>query len=188
MIAGVVRMHDKAAGRTPSGAAFHANDVDLLTWVRATAGFGFCQAYHRYVRPLSATDRDRFYAEGAPASRLYGAHDAPLSAQAVNALFDAMGDRLEPSPIVFEFLDIMNTAPALPAPLQPVQRLLVRAAVEMTPAWVRERLGLTTRHGLSSWQAPLVRKAGALSDRLLLEASPAVQACRRLGLPADYLY
>jgi hypothetical protein len=64
----------------------------------------------------------------------------------------------------------------------------VRAAVEMIPGWVRERLGLGPGFGLRPGEAALVRQAGALSDRILLRGSPAVQACLRLGLPADYLY
>lgn len=188
MIAGVVRMHDKVAGQTPAGAHYHANDVDLLSWVEATAAYGFGEAYSRYVSPLSRHDMDRLYAEGAPGSRLYGALAAPTSSAALDALFGSMRDRLEPSPIVFEFLDIMRSAPAFPAPLRPLQRLLIRAAVEMTPDWVRERLGLTAAHGLRPWEGPLVRRIGALADKVMLRSSPAVQSCLRLGLPADYLY
>jgi uncharacterized protein (DUF2236 family) len=103
-------------------------------------------------------------------------------------LFETMRERLEPSPIVFEFLQIMRAAPVLPVALRPVQHLLIRAAVEMTPAWVRERLGLGATCGLRSWQRPLVKLLGALADKVVLQASPAVQSCRRLGLPAAYLY
>jgi uncharacterized protein (DUF2236 family) len=188
MIAGVVRMHDKIEGETPAGEAYRANDVALLTWVQATAGFGFAEAYNRYVRRLTREELDRLYEEGAPASRLYGALDAPASDVELRALFDSMRGRLEPSPIVFEFLDIMHHAPAFPALLRPLQRMLVRAAVEMTPDWVRERLGLTAAYGLRSWQKPLVQQVGRLSEKLMLRSSPAVQSCLRLGLPADYLY
>ena len=188
MIAGVVRMHDKVRGTTPAGEPYHANDVRLLTWVQATAGYGFAEAYSRYVRPLGGDALDRLYGEGAPAARLYGALDIPKSASELNALFDSMRDRLEPSPIVFEFLEIMRNAPIFPVVLRPFQRVLVRAAVEMTPDWVRQRLGLTAGHGLRSWEMALVRRAGALADRVLLRSSPAVQSCQRLGLPADYLY
>ena len=188
MIAGVVRMHERVKGHTPSGEAYRANDVALLTWVQATAGFGFAEAYHRYARPLSLDEFDRFYAEGAPAARLYGALDAPASKADLLALFESKRSRLEPSPIVFEFLDLIREAPVFPPSMRPLQRLLVRAAVEMTPGWVRERLGLGAEYGLSGWQVPLIRWAGVLSDRILLRSSPAVQSGRRLGLPADYLY
>ena len=188
MIASVVRLHGKVEGRTPGGEAYRANDVGLLTWVQATAGYGFAEAYSRYVRPLGPAELDRLYREGAPAAHLYGALDAPTCDAELQALFASKQERLEPSPIVFEFLDIMRTAPAFPAPLRPLQRMLVRAAVEMTPAWVRQRLGLSAAHGLRAWEKPLVRQAGRLADRIVLRSSPAVQSCLRLGLPADYLY
>ena len=58
----------------------------------------------------------------------------------------------------------------------------------MVPVWGRERLGLNAAMGLSGWQRGLVRRAGAFADRVMLPSSPAVQACRRLGLADDYLY
>ncbi len=188
MIAGVVRLHGKVGGKTPAGESYRANDVELLTWVQATAGFGFSEAYHRYVRPLGDDERNRAYAEAGPAARLYGAVQAPTSEAELLALFDAMRERLEPSPIIFEFLKIMRTARVFPAPLQPLQRLLVGAAVEITPDWARRRLGLTPKHGLRSWERPVVRLAGSLADKIVLRSSPAVQSCLRLGLPEDYLY
>ena len=187
MIAGVVRRHGAVSGTVPGGGAYHARDPALLTWVHATAAFGFAGAYHRYARPLSREEFDRFYAEGVPAARLYGALDAPASGAGLHALFAAMDGRLEPSPVIFEFLGIMQAAPVFPAPLRPMQRLLVRAAVELVPGWLRERLGLTDAYGLRGWE-PLVRRLGAVSDRVVLPSGPAAQSCLRLGLPADFLY
>ena len=188
MIAGVVRMHGKVQGETSAGQAYQASDVRLLSWVQATAGYGFTEAYHRYVCQLTRREMDRLCEEGAPAARLYGALDTPGSRAKLDALLEAMRGRLEPSPIVFEFLQIVRNAPAFPAPLRPMQRLLVRAAVDLTPDWLRDILGLTAQYGLRSWEKPLVRQIGALSDKLMLRSSPAVQSCLRLGLPADYLY
>jgi uncharacterized protein (DUF2236 family) len=188
MISGVVRRHDRIWGETPAGRPYQANDAALLKWVHATAAFGFAEAYNRYVHPLSAADIDRFYAEGVAAARLYGARQAPASQAALNALFETMRPGLEPSPIVFEFLRIVRDAPAFPAAVRGMQRMLVRAAVEMTPAWARERLGLTAAWGLRTFEMPIVQAAGAVSDRIVLTESPAVQSCLRLSLPADYLY
>jgi uncharacterized protein (DUF2236 family) len=188
MIAGVVRMHGKVTGQTADGKAYRADDVALLNWVQATATFGFVEAYSSYVFPLNDEEVDRFYAEAVPGAHLYGALDAPASDAERRALFEAMRPRLRASPTVLEFLDIMRRAPAFPAPLRPLQRMLIRAAVDMTPVWAREILGLTPHHGLRSWERPLVRLAGRLSDRLMLPSSAAVQSCLRLGLPADHLY
>jgi uncharacterized protein (DUF2236 family) len=188
MIARVVRMHGKVAGETAAGEAYSANDTQLLTWVQATAAFGFAEAYNRYVELLSQAEIDALYREGAPASRLYGALGAPRSGAELLALFDSMRDRLEPSPVVFEFLHIMREAPTFPRPLQWMQGMLVRAAVEMIPDWVRERLGLTAFYGLRPTERWIVKLAGALSDRIVLPESPAAQSCLRLGLPITHLY
>ena len=98
-----------------------------------------------------------------------------------------MASLLERSDILFEFLAIMRSAPILPLPLRPVQPLLIRAAIDLTPHWVRTILGLTD-HGLNVWEAGVVRQIGAFADRFVLETNPAVQACRRMGLSANYLY
>lgn len=188
MIAGVVRRHDSVEGLTPERAAYRANDRELLDWVQATAGFGFSEAYHRYVRPLSRQERDRFYAEGAPAARLYGAVGAPGSTAEMGAMLAATAPQLGSSPIIFEFLDIISGAPILAPTLRPLQRMLIRAAVSSTPDWFREQLGLDAEHQLRFGEAGVVKLACRLADRIMLRSSPAVQACRRLGLPDDYLY
>jgi uncharacterized protein (DUF2236 family) len=188
MIARVVRMHAKVAGKTPAGVPYSAGDAHLLSWVQATASFGFAEAYSRYVYPLSEIEFDTLYREGAPVSQLYGALDAPQSNAQRRALFDSMRGRLEASPVIFQFLEIMRETPAFPRPLLWMQRMLVRAAVEMIPDSVRECLGLTEYYGLRARERWIVRLAGATSDRIVLGQSPAAQSCLRLGLPVTHLY
>src|SRR5262245_55788463 len=114
MIARVRRMHDLVAGTTPSGQAYYANDPQLLHWVQATAAYGFLQAYHAYVQPLSFAERNRYYAEGVPAAHLYGATNVPASELELERLFETTIGRLERTYIVFEFLSIIRSAPILP--------------------------------------------------------------------------
>lgn len=187
MIAAVVRRHGRVSGVTPGGQAYQANDPALLTWVHATAAYGFVESYSAYARHLTATERDRFYAEGGAAARLYGA--TPQRSRAdVEALFAATRPSLEASPIVLEFLEIMTRRRLLPGPLGPMQGMLVRAAVEITPPWLRETLGLGAAWRLRRWEATAIRLTAAFADRSVIQSHPAVQACQRLGLPADYLY
>ena len=98
-----------------------------------------------------------------------------------------MADRLERSEILFEFLAIMRTAPILPLPLRPVQSLLTRAAIDLTPHWMRAIVGFSGQ-GLNDLEARAVRKIVAFADRVVVETNPAVQACRRMRLPPNYLY
>jgi uncharacterized protein (DUF2236 family) len=188
MIAGVRRMHERVAGDTPAGAAYRASDVELLDWVQATASFGFLEAYHAYARPLSAADRDRFYAEAAPAAALYGAVGAPASVAEWEAQLAAMLPKLERHEIVFEFLALMRRTAILPVPLRGLQGALIRAAVAITPAEVRAVVGLGREWDLGPVEGRLVRLAGAAADRLAIQGTPAVEACLRMGLAGDYLY
>lgn len=186
MIEGVVRAHGRVEGHTPAGVAYRANDEELLNWVHATANFGFYEAYSRFVRPLAPGELDRVYSEGGNAAALYGVRQPPRSAAEMEELLQAMAPKLERSDIIFEFLDIVRAAPLLP--VRRLQRLFVRGAVEITPAWARELLGLGREFGLKRGHETLLRALGAVSERLVIESAPPAQACMRLGLPADYLY
>ncbi|MFT4254778.1 MAG: oxygenase MpaB family protein [Caulobacter sp.] len=188
MIAGVVRMHGHVTGETPGGVAYQANDPVLLDWVQATASFGFIEAYHAYAQPLTPAERDAAFAEAAPGARLYGAAGAPTSEAAWRRQLALMLPSLEPSDIVFEFLDIMTSTPLLPGPLRLIQKPLVRAAVDITPVEARARLGLGEAWSLNGVERRLVRLAGASADRVPIKGSPAVESSRRMGLPEDYLY
>jgi uncharacterized protein (DUF2236 family) len=183
MIARVVQMHDHVEGTTPGGIAYRANDPRLLDWVHATASFGFTEAYHRYVRGLSPAERDRAFAEGGPAARLYGAAGAPRSWAEWEALLAASAPGLEGSSILADFLRIMLEAPILPARVRWVQRLLVRAAVEIVPEAVRSLPQLRGR-GLRPGEAALVRALARGSALLPLGDVPPVQAARRMAAPA----
>ncbi len=183
LIARVVRMHDHVTGTTSGGLAYHANDPRLLDWVQATAVFGFTEAYHRHVQPLSAREKDAAFAEGQAAARLYGATGLPHSWAGWEALLAATAPGLEGSQILADFLNIMSSAPIVPAPLRPLQRLLVRAAVDMIPEPVRSLPQLRGR-GLRFGEAALVRAAARSSVLLPLGDTPARQAVRRLAKSA----
>jgi uncharacterized protein (DUF2236 family) len=175
--------HARIAGRTPAGVPYRADDVELLTWVHATATFGFLQAYAACVRPVAAAERDAFYAENQPAARLYGVHAPPASERELEALFERMRPHLEPSAIVLEFLAIMRGVPLLPAPLRGLQALLIAAAVQNLPADIRVRLGLdSAAWRVRSWQRALLRALGRAADHLTLASLPAMLARRRLAM------
>lgn len=180
LIANVVRAHGHVAGATPDGVAYHANDPRLLDWVHATASYGFTEAYHRYVRPLSAAERDAAFAEAQPSALLYGATGAPRSLAAWEAMLAATAPGLEGSDILADFLRIMGEAPLLPAPLRWLQRLLVRAAVEITPEPVRSLPQLRGR-GLRFGEATLARALARGAALLPLGDTPPAQAARRLA-------
>lgn len=188
MIARVDAMHARVKGTTEDGKPYRADDPELLNWVYATARFGFLEAYVTWVHSLDEIARSRFHHEGIVSARLYGARGAPATDREMELLFMAMRDRLEPSSVIFEFIDIVRSVKLLPRSMGGIQELLVKAAIDILPAWVRERLELGDAWNLRPWQRLALKRAGAAIDRIPLRSAPAAQACRRLGLPDDYLY
>lgn len=182
LIAHVVRAHGHVRGTTPGGVAYYANDPRLLDWVQATAVFGFSEAFHRYASPLSRAEKDAAFAEGVLSAGLYGATGLPRSWAAWKALLAATAPGLEGSQILADFLRIMAEAPIMPAPLRPLQRLLVRAAVEIVPEPVRS-LPQLRGQGLRLGEATLVRAIARTAARLPLGDTPQRQAARRLEKP-----
>ena len=187
MIGQIVRVHDGVSGTTPEGLPYRAKDPELLTWVHATAAYGFLRGFTTFVHPLAAAERDAFYAEGLEAGRLYGVPEPPASQADMDATLGAMAPKLSPSPILLEFLDIMQRAPILPPGARLLQPMLVRAAIHLLPRWSRRQLRLGQSWDLRTAEARLIRTAGRFAQRLRLDSSPAAQACLRLGLPVDHL-
>ncbi|WP_234814870.1 oxygenase MpaB family protein [Noviherbaspirillum denitrificans] len=188
MIARVAAMHARVSGTADDGRPYRADDPELLNWVHATARFGFLEAYAAWVDTPDAIARARFHHEGIVTARLYGAHGAPATQQEQDLLFMAMRDQLEASSVIFEFLDIVRRVNLLPSAIGGLQELLVKAAIDILPEWVRERLDLGSPWDLKTWQRLALRRAGAAIDRIPLRSAPAAQACRRVGLPEDFLY
>lgn len=179
MIARVNAMHSKVQGELPDGQRYEATDPRLLNWVQATASFGFIEAYSRFAHPLSRSEKSRAFAEGAPAARLYGATGAPNSVEEWEDLLARTLPQLEPSETLDEFLRIMRTAPILPAPMRPIQRLLVRAAVSILPASARRQLRLDGM-GMPAVSRAAVKALARSATYLLPSTAPQVQARARM--------
>jgi uncharacterized protein (DUF2236 family) len=180
-IAMVGRMHARVSGTTPEGLAYTATDAELATWVHVTAGWGFLTAYDRYVEPLAAAEKDRYFAEGGRVGRMFGAPDPPASLAEVEALFAAMRDKLVPHPILHEFLRIVATTSPFGLAGRALQPLVVQAAIDLLPAGLQGQLRLPVR--------PLQRAAAPATLKLLARLAwrtPPEEvraAYRRMGRP-----
>ncbi len=183
----VCAIHDRIAGTTACGQTYAASDPLLLRWVHATAAYGFLAAYHRYAHKMSPTECDRYYAEGRPGAILFGVQDVVGSEATFQALLAEMGPTLTPSPILHEVLQLIRNATLLPKPLRHLQHLFVRAGVDLLPRWLREQLRIT-QEGLATPGHGLALKGLVkVADRMVLPGGPPAMACRRMGLPSDYL-
>lgn len=141
-VAIVTRMHERVGGTTPEGQAYTALEPELMTWVHVTASWGFLNAYHRYVAPLSAAQQDRYFAEGGRLGRLFGAPEPPDSVAGVEAWFDRMRPMLVPHAIIGEFIGIVSTTSPLGLAGRVIQPLVVQAAIDLLPPDVRAQIGL----------------------------------------------
>lgn len=184
----VNRLHGKVKGETPGGAKYRALDPLLLDWVAATASYGFLMAYDRFVHPLSDADKDRFMADGDAIGREFGARHTPPTVDAFMTMMDALEPHFEPHPIIFEFLDIIQSGRAAPGVPRFLHRAIARASVSLLPAHIRQRLDLGSRFDLTRFDRTALRFAGRLADRHVDRAAPHCKASVRLGLPYDFLF
>jgi uncharacterized protein (DUF2236 family) len=188
VIQGVTNMHARVEGHTPKGEAYRALDAELLDWVSATASWGFVTAYDRFVSRLTGEEKRRYYAEGDPIARLYGVQSPLRSDGDFFALMERMASRFEPHPIVGEFLQIfVSSSGGLNLPAS-IRRAIACASVAILPPKVREKLELGASYDLTPFWASALGAMGAIAERVPVRNAPPSQACRRLGLPADFLY
>jgi uncharacterized protein (DUF2236 family) len=188
IIQGVTNMHARVKGETPTGEAYQALDVELLDWVSATASYGFLMGYHRFVRPLSDADQNRFFAEGETVASLYGVQTKIRSLADFDTMMRKLLPRFEPHPINTEFLDIMRSGRAAPGVPKGLQSSLVNAAVEILPPEVRAKLGLGPEYDLSPAGRFAVKTMARIAESVPDTVGPPAQACERLGLPRSFLW
>lgn len=188
VIQGVTNMHSQVKGETPNGEAYQALDVELLDWVAATAGYGFLNAYDRFVAGVSEADKSRFYREGSEIGALYGVRNPLRSTEDFMAMMDRLAPRFEPHPIVDEFLAIIVSGQAAPAVPKFLHRALAKASVSLLPPIVRQRLGLGSDWDLTWAETTALKAAGKLAERVPVPGSPAWDAALRLGLPGAFVW
>ncbi len=188
VIGQVNRMHGKVKGETPGGTKYRALDPVLLDWVAATASYGFLMAYDRFVHRISDADKDRFMADGDAIGREFGARHTPPTVDAFMAMMDELEPCFEPHPIIFEFLDIIQSGRAAPGVPRFLHRAIARASVSLLPGHIRRKLELGPRYDLTRLDRTALRIAGRLADRHVDRNAPHCQASARLGLPHDFLF
>jgi uncharacterized protein (DUF2236 family) len=141
LIGRVLSIHGKVSGVLPDGAAYSANDPDLLTWVHVAEVSSFLAAYLRHRDPtLSLADQDRYYDEVAVIARRLGAIEVPRSRVEV----DAYLARVRPQ-LVYD-ARTRDVVHALMHPTQPAgppafAALVFGAAEDLLPDWAARMHG-----------------------------------------------
>lgn len=126
------------------GAGYSAHDPALLTWVHATCLHAFMAAFERYVRPLTAVERDAYCAESAAVEPLLGIPDGrlPRSQAELRAYLDTMqiGGDIAVTETARRLAQNLMYPPGLRW-LGPIAWLYRVAAIAFLPAAIRQAYG-----------------------------------------------
>jgi uncharacterized protein (DUF2236 family) len=142
LINAVKRMHGRVEGVRPDGVPYRALDPELIGWVHTCIPWGVMEAYHRYRRPLTESERNRYLSEQAIIGRMGGAGRIPETVAELDEYVEAMRPKLAVNHQTLEFFDFLMEMPfgiPVPAPLSPAaHRFQVEAAMSLMPKWARE--------------------------------------------------
>lgn len=153
-IALVRSIHHRVRGTLPDGTPYAADDPDLLDWVHVTGAKSFLDGWIRYAEPrMSMRDQDRYFAEMAQVAEALGAARAPHSRSAAERLVAETKGRLRADHRTREVARLVLEQRASSAMAEPMQRLILKAGVDLLPAWAQRMHGLPPA-GLS---LPLIR-------------------------------
>jgi uncharacterized protein (DUF2236 family) len=148
LINAVKRMHGRVEGVRPDGVPYRALDPELIGWVHTCIPWGVMEAYHRFRRPLTDGERNRYLREQAVIGRMGGAGRIPETVSELEEYVEAMRPKLEVNEQTLQFFDFLMEMPfgiPVPAPLSPAaHRFQVEAGMSLTPKWARELTGFDT--------------------------------------------
>ena len=142
-IARVRQIHGFVRGELPDGTEYVADDPALLAWVHVAGAVMFLDGWRRYGEPrMSSRDQDTYFAESGEVARMLGADPVPQTRREAERLIEAFRPQLCSGDRTRAFRDLVLKAPPQSLAELPVQQLLMRAAVDLMPAFARELHGL----------------------------------------------
>jgi uncharacterized protein (DUF2236 family) len=114
----------------------------------------------------------------------------PRTVAEVEDYMASMLPKLYVNDTVQEFIHLVGQATPMGSAAQPLQRLLVQAAIDLLNVDMQRACGVRVTHplgrGLRLLVRPLARSA-RIAQRFAPDG-PAQQACRRMGVSTDCLY
>jgi uncharacterized protein (DUF2236 family) len=145
LINAVRRMHGEVNGVRPDGVPYRALDPDLIGWVHTCIPWAVMTAYHRYRRPLSDGERDRYLREQAVIGRMGGAGEIPETYGDLRDYVEEMRPKLGVNQQTLEFFEFLMTMPfgmRAPGPLsRPAHHFQLQAGMSLMPPWARRMTG-----------------------------------------------
>lgn len=162
----VRHIHSFVEGSRPDGIGYRALDPELIAWVHTCIPWAIMEAFHRYRRPLSTADRDRYLTEQAVIGRMGGTDRVPETMAELDAYVERMRPLMAYNEQTRRFVDFLagdSAGEFRASPRKQLEnRLAIAASMSLMPVWARQLTG--------TYQPRLVQ-------RLWLEPSARLQ-CR----------
>jgi uncharacterized protein (DUF2236 family) len=138
---------DARVGPFPAGTPYRADDPELLLWILAALAESAMLVYDKYVRHLTAEEREALWAEYRIVGRLFGlrARDMPPDADAFAAYMARMyaSDQLVVTDAARELAIDIVLNPPVPLALRPVRKLVNQITVGLLPPGIRRQYGFS---------------------------------------------
>lgn len=107
VIEGVKKVHARVNGTRPDGVPYRALDPELIAWVHTCIPWAVMNAFHRYNRPLSVDEKDRYLREQAVIGRMGGADWVPESVAELDDYVEKMRPKMGVTGQTRSFMDFL---------------------------------------------------------------------------------
>jgi uncharacterized protein (DUF2236 family) len=169
----VRHVHGFIEGTRPDGVPYRALDPELIAWVHTCIPWAIMEAFHRYRRPLTTDERDRYLAEQAPIGLMGGAEWVPTSMAELDEYVERMRPLMGVNDQTRRFIDFLagdSTGEFAQGPRKQLEARLAHAAsMSLMPVWARH---LSGTYQPAALQRLYLDPAARLQCRLIRWAVP----------------
>jgi uncharacterized protein (DUF2236 family) len=145
LIGRVKKVHSHINGTRPDGVPYRALDPELIAWVHTCIPWAIMEAFHRFNRPLTTAERDRYLAEQAPIGLMGGAEWVPSSMAELDDYVERMRPLMAMTEQTREFIGFMagdsDGEFGVGVRKQLENRLALAASMTLMPVWARHISG-----------------------------------------------
>ena len=193
-------LHARIQGRGPDGRPYKALEPQAYAWVHATLAQAIVLAHERFARPMTAAQRERFWAEWCSLGRLLGiqGRELPADWRTFDEYFAYMVDGVLQHTTAVDEVMAALARPAPPAvmwlggPLwvlarMPLAHVLELVSVGLLPAQLRERFALgwsRTQELQLDTLALALRASTPLTPAFMRNTGPAYLRWRKAAIAA----
>jgi uncharacterized protein (DUF2236 family) len=169
----VKHVHGFVEGTRPDGVPYRALDPELIAWVHTCIPWAIMEAFHRYRRPLTLEERDRYLAEHERIGLMGGADWVPSSMAELDEYVERMRPLMGMNEQTRQFIDFLaGDSPGefrVSSRKQLENRLGIAASMSLMPTWARH---LSGTYQPAAVQRAYLEPATRLQSRLIRWAVP----------------